>query len=385
MLQENSYIHSDQNERTMVVTWKDEEIADIMDKVLSGRRLTREDGLRLYRSDDLFQIGYMANTVRSRMHGKNAYFVVNRHINPTNICVNRCKICAFAKSVGEDGAYLLSVDEILNMLRSGIHSPPFEVHIVGGLHPDIGIDYYTTLIRGIKEISPDIFVKALTAVEVDHIAKVSGMDVASVLTSLKDAGLDAMPGGGAEIFSRRCQMIGWEKKIEGDRWLDVMRIAHSLGIKSNATMLYGHFETNEERIDHILKLRSLQDDTGGFQAFIPLPFMPDNTSFEGMRGCRRCGGVDDLKTIAISRLMLDNFAHIKAYWIGLGIKTAQVSLSFGADDLDGTIVDEQIFHAAGARSDAGMKQDELIGFIEEAGFSPLERDGAYRILGYVKR
>jgi len=369
----------------MEVMWKDKEITEIKEEVLSGRRLTAEEGVRLYRSDDLFQIGYMANMVRSRMHGKNAYFVVNRHINPTNICINRCKICAFAKSVGEEGAYLLSVDEILNMLRSGVYSPPFEVHIVGGLHPDLGVDYYTTLISGIKEISSGIFVKALTAVEVDHIAKVSGMDVESTLTSLKSAGLDAMPGGGAEIFSRRCQMLGWENKVGGDRWLDVMRIAHSLGIKSNATMLYGHFETEEERIDHLIRLRLLQDETGGFQAFIPLTFMPDNTSFEGMRGCRRCGGVDDLKTIAISRLMLDNFAHIKAYWIGLGIKTAQVSLSFGADDLDGTIVDEQIFHAAGARVDAGMKRDELMDLIEEAGFLPLERDGAYRIFGYVKQ
>jgi aminodeoxyfutalosine synthase len=378
---ENIYIHSRLFERIMEGRWKDGEITDLVERVLNGERLSKEDGLKLYRSDDLLQIGYMANWVRSQRHGKNAYFIANRHINPSNICVNRCKICAFGRDPGADGAYLMGVDEILDILQSGVYRVPFEVHIVGGLHPEIGIDYYIELVSGIKKISPDIYVKALTAVEIDHVAKVSGLDVKTTLRSLKRAGLDMLPGGGAEIFSERCRRIGWDKKISGDRWIEIMRIAHSIGIKSNATMLYGHIETEEERIDHLIKLRDLQDETAGFCAFIPLTFTPDNTEIGEMVNHKRCGGADDLKTIAISRLMLDNFDHIKAYWIGLGVKTAQVSLSFGADDLDGTIIDEKIFHAAGAKSENGMGRGELINLIREAGFLPLERDGAYKIVG----
>jgi len=358
-------------------SWRDSSILDIHEKVLAGERLSKEDGIRLYHSDDLLQIGYMANILRSRMHGKNAYFVCNRHINPTNICVNRCRICAFSRDPGDEDAYLMKIDEIIELVRRDLAHGIREVHIVGGLHPEVGVDYYTNLIREIKNTAPHLFVKALTPVEIDHIARVSGIDPERALELLKDAGIDSLAGGGAEIFSERCRLIGWEKKISGRRWLDITRAAHRLGIRSNATMLYGHVETKEERVDHLIRLRELQDETGGFQAFIPLPFHPEGTSI----GHKRCGGVDDLKTIAISRLILDNFPHIKAYWIGLGVKTAQVALSFGADDLDGTIVEERIFHAAGAESRAGMERGELISLIKEAGFVPLERDGAYRLIG----
>ncbi len=384
-------------------------IKKIEQKVLSGHRLSADDALSLFQSDDIFTIGRLANIVAEKKNGKNAYFIQNHHINPTNICVNRCKFCAFSRSKGEKGAYELSIKEIIKKLKrqrsgvrgqgSGIKSnslplapcplpPSFsEVHIVGGLHPDWQFDFYLDMLWQIKEAFPYIHIKAFTAVEIDYFTKISGLSLAGTLAELKNAGLDSMPGGGAEIFDARVRNKICPEKISGKRWLAVMEAAHNAGIKTNATMLYGHLETYKHRVEHMLKLRELQDRTGGFQAFIPLAFHPKNTEL-GVRGQGlevRGGytsGIDDLKTIAISRLFLDNFTHIKAYWIMLGEKIAQLALMFGADDLDGTIIEEKITHSAGALSGNAMTRAQLINLIEKAGKIPVERDSFYRPVKY---
>ena len=378
----------------------------IENKVLSGKRITPDDALILFKSDDIFTIGRLANHVSVSKNGNNAYFIQNHHINPSNICVNRCRFCAFSRSKGDKGAYELSIKKIINKLKGArgkgqgarnkefkiqnpeskttnpspiAHRPsplPFsEVHIVGGLHPDRSLDYYLELLRKIKKEFPGLHIKAFTAVEIDYFSKISGLSLKDTLLALKNAGLESMPGGGAEILSGRVRNKICPEKISGARWLKVMEAAHSVGIKSNATMLYGHVEGYEHRIDHMLKLRELQDRTGGFQAFIPLAFHPKNTNIEG---AQYTSGIDDLKTIAVSRLFLDNFPHIKAYWIMLGEKIAQLGLMFGADDLDGTIIEEKITHSAGALSGSALTRDELMNLIEKAGKVPVERDSYYR-------
>jgi aminodeoxyfutalosine synthase len=368
----------------------------IENNILSGKRLTPADALTLYESDDIFTIGRLANHVAFSKNGNNAYFIRNHHINPTNICVNRCKFCAFSRSKGEKGAYELSIREIVKKLRakstevisqeSGVrkerpspipHPPsPFtEVHIVGGLHPDWSFDYYIELLKTIKKTFPDLHIKAFTAVEIDYFAKISGLSLKKTLLSLKDADLETMPGGGAEILTSQIRHRICPEKITGRRWLKIMEIAHDAGIKTNATMLYGHLENYKHRIEHMLKLRNLQDKTGGFQAFIPLAFHPMNTKIEG---AQYTSGIDDLKTVAISRLFLDNFPHIKAYWIMLGEKIAQLALMFGADDLDGTIIEEKITHSAGGLSGVALTKSQLINMIEKAGKVPVERDSFYR-------
>ncbi|MBI5676647.1 MAG: aminofutalosine synthase MqnE [Nitrospirae bacterium] len=356
-------------------------------KVLSGHCLSTDDALFLFQSDDIFTMGRLANIIAEKKNGKNAYFIQNRHINPTNICVNRCKFCAFSRSKGEKGAYELSIKEIIKKLkrpgvrgqRSGIKSthlsPSFsEVHIVGGLHPDWPFDFYLEMLWQIKKALPHIHIKAFTAVEIDYFSKISGLSLADTLSELRDAGLDSMPGGGAEIFDARVRNKICPEKIPGKRWLKIMEAAHNVGIKTNATMLYGHLETFKHRVEHMRKLRELQDRTGGFQAFIPLAFHPLNTKIEG---ASYTSGIDDLKTIAISRLFLDNFQHIKAYWIMLGEKIAQLALMFGADDLDGTIIEEKITHSAGALSENAMTRAQLVNLIEKAGKVPVERDSFY--------
>ncbi|MCL5061986.1 MAG: CofH family radical SAM protein, partial [Nitrospiraceae bacterium] len=280
------------------------------DKVFSGERLTREGAIKLFQSDDLFTIGRLANQAAEKKNGRNAYFIVNRHINPTNICVNRCKFCAFSRSKGEEGAYELTIEEIIEKLKDGHGSRVTghgfsEVHIVGGLHPDWPFEYYLNVLSAIKKEFPSIAIKAFTAVEIDYMSKISGLNLEDTLKTLKKSGLDLMPGGGAEIFSEGIRNKLCPEKISGDRWLEVMEIAHNAGIKTNATMLYGHLESIEDRVDHLFKLRDLQDRTGGFQAFIPLSYHPKNTEIGGFYS----SGVDDLKTIAISRLVLDNFEH----------------------------------------------------------------------------
>jgi aminodeoxyfutalosine synthase len=353
----------------------------IRDKVFSGQRLTKEDAVALFQSDDLFAIGRLASHVAENKNGKNAYFIVNRHINPTNICVNRCKFCAFSRSKGEEGAYELTIEEIIEKLKDGHGSRVTdhgfsEVHIVGGLHPDWPFEYYLNMLSAIKKEFPPIAIKAFTAVEIDYMSKISGLSLEETLMELKKSGLDLMPGGGAEIFAEGIRNKLCPEKISGDRWLEVMETAHRVGIKTNATMLYGHLEGIGDRVDHLFKLRDLQDRTGGFQAFIPLAYHPKNTEIGGFYS----SGIDDLKTIAVSRLVLDNFDHIKAYWIMLGEKISQVALLFGADDIDGTIIEEKITHSAGAMTEEGMTREELMHLIKRAGKIPVQRDAFYNEL-----
>ncbi len=352
-------------------------IKKIEKKILSEKRLTPEEALELFENDDIFTIGRLAALVSHRKNGDNAYFIRNHHINPTNICVNRCKFCAFSRSKGDKGAYELTINKIIKKLKiqnSKFKNTFSEIHIVGGLHPDWGLDYYLELLRKIKVNFPVLHIKAFTAVEIDYFSKISGLSVKDTLLSLKDAGLETMPGGGAEIFSGHVRNQICPEKIAGKKWLQIMETAHKTGIKSNATMLYGHVEKYKHRVDHMLKLRNLQDRTGGFQAFIPLAFHPMNTNIEG---AQYTSGIDDLKTIAISRLFLDNFDHIKAYWIMLGEKIAQLGLMFGADDLDGTIIEEKITRSAGGLSSGSMTRETLVNLIEKAGKIPVERDSFY--------
>lgn len=344
---------------------------EIKGKIMSGIRLGLNEGVFLFESDDLFSLGKLANEIAERKNGKNVYYVRNRHINPTNICVNRCKFCAFSRSKGEKGAYELTIEEILSRLTEGRYR---EVHIVGGLHPDWDLEYYVRTISEIKKRFPEIHIKAFTAVEIDHFSRISGMTIRDVLKKLKDSGLDAMPGGGAEIFAEKIRSELCPEKISSERWLEIHREAHKLGIRTNATMLYGHIESYRDRVDHLIRLRALQDETGGFLAFIPLPYHPVNTETGGSF----TSGIDDLKTIAISRLILDNFDHIKAYWIMLGEKIAQLSILFGADDIDGTVIEEKITHSAGAMTEEGLTIEELREIIIKTGKTPIERDALYR-------
>jgi len=351
-------------------------------KVLSNERLNSYEALELFRADDIFTIGRLGNLSAESISGKNVFFIVNRHINPTNICINRCKFCAFSRSKGQEGAYELTIDEIIRKLHaadSEDKSPLREVHIVGGLHPDWSLDYYLEMLSAIKKNFPLVAIKAFTAVEIDYMSRKSRLDISATLLALKKSGLDIMPGGGAEIFAKKIRERLCPEKITGERWLEIMETAHTVGIKTNASMLYGHIESIEDRIDHLLKLRDLQDRTGGFQAFIPLAYHPKNTEIGGFYS----SGIDDLKTIAISRLILDNFAHIKAYWVMLGEKISQIALLFGADDIDGTIIEEKITHSAGATSSEGMRKDELVHLIKKAGKTPIERDAFYNVISRV--
>jgi aminodeoxyfutalosine synthase len=355
------------------------------DKLKSGGRLTREAAIGLFRSDDLFGLGRIATGVAEQKNGKKVYFIVNRHINPTNICVNRCKFCAFSKSRGESGAFELTLDQILERISAG--SPVkegsraqgqgfSEVHIVGGLHPDWPFDHYVKMISTIREAYPNLNIKAFTAVEIDYFSRISGLCIDDVLTKLRECGLQIMPGGGAEIFAEGIRNRLCPEKISGERWLEIHEAAHRIGIKTNATMLYGHLESIEDRVDHLFKLRDLQDRTGGFQAFIPLAYHPKNTEIGGFYS----SGIDDLKTVAVSRLILDNFDHIKSYWIMLGDKVSQVALLFGSDDIDGTIIEEKITRSAGGLTSGAMTRDDLIYLIRKAGKTPVERDGLYNEL-----
>jgi aminodeoxyfutalosine synthase len=347
---------------------------EIIDSIKTGDRVTREAAIELFRDDDIFNIGRLAAASAERKNGRNAYFIVNRHINPTNICVNRCKFCAFSRSKGEDGSFELTIEQILERLSAAYGFS--EVHIVGGLHPDWPFEHYVEMISAIRRKFPLLNIKAFTAVEIDYFSRISGLSLEEVLTKLKDNGLQIMPGGGAEIFAEGVRNQVCPEKIPGSRWLEVMEIAHRVGIKTNATMLYGHLETAQDRVDHLLKLRELQDKTGGFQAFISLAYHPKNTEMGGFYS----SGIDDLKTIAISRLVLDNFDHVKAYWIMLGEKVSQTALLFGADDLDGTIIEEKITHMAGAMTGEGMTREDLIYQIRKAGKTPVERDGLYNTI-----
>ena len=353
----------------------DARLKPIADKVLGRERLSFDDAVTLYRSPDILALGWLANHVRERMHGNLTYFNVNRHINPTNVCVAACRLCAFGRKKDAPGAYTMALEEAFEAAASGYSEAVTEFHIVGGLHPDLPFQYYLDLISGLKERFPQVHLKALTMVEIAFLAKRAKLSIEETLRQLKNAGLDSLPGGGAEIFHERVRRVICDHKIDGDQWLDTARTAHRIGLKSNATMLYGHVENEEDRADHLVRLRELQDDTHGFQTFIPLAFHPANTPLQHLFTTT---GMLDLKQIAIGRLVLDNFPHVKAYWQMLGPKIAQIALRFGADDIDGTVVEEKIYHDAGATTPQGMRRSDLERLIREAGREPVERDTMYR-------
>lgn len=350
----------------------------IKEKIYAGKRISTEDALFLFSSTDLLEIGELAALVNERKNGKRVYFNVNRHINPTNICVNCCTFCAFYRKVEDEGAYTLTFDEIREKVTAASVSGATEIHLVGGLHPDLPFEFYEELLNMVKATAPDIHIKAFTAVEIDYFARIAGVTIEEILHRLMNAGLGSMPGGGAEILVEETRSKICPEKISGERWLAIMRQVHRCGLKSNATMLYGHIESIADRVKHLEMLRVLQDETGGFQVFIPLAFQPENSDIK----IESAGfsGVDDLKTIAVARIFLDNFDHIKAYWVMLGEKIAQVSLSFGVSDLDGTVVEEKIGHDAGAHSPQTLSMERLIQLIRSAGKVPVERDTLYREL-----
>jgi aminodeoxyfutalosine synthase len=347
---------------------------DIYEKVKAEKRISREDGLRLYESNDLLILGKIANLVRERKNGKFAYFTMNQHINPTNICRNSCLFCAFYRSEGQEDAYRMTLENIRQKVNERIEEDIREIHIVGGLDDGLPYSYYLDVIRVVKELRPKVKVKAYTAVEIAYFAERSGKTWSQVLDELIEVGLDALPGGGAEIFSPRVKRKLFMDKLTAEEWIKIHHIAHEKGLRTNATMLYGHIESLQDRVNHLIKLREAQDKTGGFLSFIPLAFHPENTR---LRKLAKATGITDLKNIAVSRIMLDNFPHIKAYWVMLGKKVAQIALSFGADDIDGSVVEEKIYHMAGSKSEQMLTRRQLRQLITESGYTPVERDALY--------
>ena len=354
----------------------------IADKVERGERLTREDGLALFVSNDLLTIGRLATLANARKNGERVYFAANQHINPTNVCIlrNTCVFCSFARMPKEDGAYTRSLDEVFAEADAARDNPTREFHIVGGLHPKLALSYYLDMFRGLKQRHPDVMIKALTAVEVAHLARIEGMSTRDVLRAMKDAGVSTLPGGGAEVFSPAARATIADRKLTGDEWLAVHREAHQLGIPSNCTMLYGHVETLEDRVDHLLALRALQDETGGFLTYIPLAYHPDHNELGETLG--RTGtattGFDDLKNIAVGRLLLDNIPHVKTHWPMVTPFISQVALTFGCDDLEGTVVFERVYHEAGAQTAMWLSYDQIVTLIRGAGKEPVERDSVYQ-------
>ena len=349
----------------------------LAEKVRDGERLDADDALLCFETPKLLHLGRLAQTVRKRLHGDIAYYNVNRHINPTNVCVYTydCKFCSFAALKGEAHAWQMSHDEVYeHAARQGGNSIT-EFHIVGGLHPDLSLAWYLEMLNGLKQRYPDVHLKAFTAIEIGWFAKIEKTSIEDVLERLRDAGLGSLPGGGAEIFDAEVRKVICNGKLDAEEWLDVHRIAHGMGITSNCTMLYGHVEEPEHKVDHLLRLRSLQDVTGGFNAFIPLAYHPEK-NYMGL--VYHTSGKDDLRHIATARLVLDNVPHIKAYWVMITPKLAQIALSFGADDLDGTVIEENIYQMAGAVSGQSLSRSELARVVREAGFVPVERDTLYR-------
>ncbi len=346
-------------------------------KVASQQRITDAEALALFESNDLLAIGELAAAVNEHKNGDRVYFNVNRHINYTNYCVNQCTFCAFSKLEGDDEGYTLALDDIREKAQEALAAGATEIHSVGGLHPRLPFEFYLDMLRTIKSVSPKLHVKAFTAVEIDYFSNISKLSILEVINALREAGLGSMPGGGAEILGKEVRDKICPEKISGERWLEIIEEIHGTGIKSNATMLFGHLENYADRVDHMRRLRELQDRTGGFQSFIPLAFQPDNTRVPGAKGV---GGVDALKTLAISRIYLDNFQHVKAYWVMLGLKIAQTALCFGVNDLDGTVIEEQIGHDAGADSPQVIGKERIVRLIRKAGKSPVERDTLYNEL-----
>ena len=345
-------------------------------KVLADERLTAEEGAFLFQPDvDLHQLGELADHVRQQKNGDVVYYNLNAHLNPTNICLYRCKLCAYSCDPGDDKAFLMTDEQILERGREAAENGCTELHIVGGVHPDKPFQWYRDLLAQLHDAFPRVMLKAWTAVEITRFAQLTNRSAESILTELIDVGLCCLPGGGAEIFDANVRNQICPTKADAETWLDVHRTAHQLGIKTNATMLYGHVETPEQRINHLVRLRNLQDETGGFQTFIPLAFHPEGTDLSHLK---RPTGLEDLRTMAVSRLMLDDFPHIKAYWISLGVATAQLALGYGADDLDGTVRHERIHHDAGSTAPEILTVEQLEALIQETGRTPLERDTLYR-------
>ncbi|HYT69810.1 MAG TPA: aminofutalosine synthase MqnE [Gemmatimonadales bacterium] len=372
---------------------QDPALAPVVDKVERGERLSREDGLALFDSHDLLTIGRLADLANRRRNGDRVCFAANQHINPTNVCIlrNTCVFCSFARMPKEDGAYTRSLEEVFAEADAARDNPTREFHIVGGLHPKLRLAYYLDMFRGLKARHPEVMIKALTAVEVAHLARIERLSVRDVLLAMREAGVTSLPGGGAEVFSPAARATIADKKLTGDDWLAVHREAHTLGIPSNCTMLYGHVETTEDRVDHLLALRGLQDETGGFLTYIPLAYHPDHNELGEALG--RTGtattGFDDLKNIAVGRLLLDNVPHVKTHWPMVTPFISQIALTFGCDDLEGTVVFERVYHEAGAPTPMWLSYDEIVTLIRGAGKLPVERDSLYRTVrmfeGYKPR
>ena len=357
---------------------RDAGLGDIAEKLDAGIRLEMADGLRLFECPDLLALGWLANREREKRHGGRTYFNHNIRIEATNVCVASCLFCAFARlQPGDTGAYTLTLDQVWDKLRSRADQALTEVHVVNGLHPDLPFDYYLELLRGFKRIRPDVHLKCFTAVEIAFFADLYKRTDEQVLRELMAAGLDSLPGGGAEVFAERVRQKICHDKCGADRYLDIHRTAHRLGMRTNVTMLYGHIETLEERVDHMLRARALQDETAGFQAFIPLAFHPDNNQ---MRKLPAPTAAETLRVHAVARLMLDNIPHVKAFWIATGVETAQTALWFGVDDLDGTVQEEQIYHMAGASTPAALTTGDISDLIRVAGRDPIERDTLYNVV-----
>lgn len=368
--------------RPDLARFRDPSLRSIGEKVLTGRRLDPDDGIALYETTDILSLGELAAFANARVNGDRVFFSANQHINPTNVCVLRhtCVFCSFARTPKEEGAYTRSLDEVYAEAEQARGGPTREFHIVGGLHPKLKLSYYTDMLRGLKQRFPEIHIKALTAVEIAHLARIEKLSVREVLLALQEAGLTSMPGGGAEVFSTAVRATIAERKLTGEEWIRVHREAHELGIPTNCTMLYGHVESAQDRIDHLGMLRSLQDETGGFLTYIPLAYHTENNELGEALG--RVGsattGYEDLKNIAAARLYLDNIAHVKTHWPMVTPFMSQVVLDFGCDDLEGTVVYERIYHEAGARTAMQLPYSELVRLIRGAGKRPVERDSLYR-------
>ncbi len=352
-------------------------LGDVAEKVIAAQRLGLDDGRRLYAHEDLHLVGALANHVRERINGDYAYFNVNQHINYTNYCNKFCSFCSFDKLPGQEGGYLMTPEDAARKVTEQLEEPVTEVHIVGGTWPKLELDYYLDLLRAVKRARPTIHIKAFTMVELDQIRRVAKKSLAETLELLKQAGLDSCPGGGAEVFAERVRQEGYSNKMSGEDWLTTTRAVHQAGLHSNCTMLHGHIETIDERLDHLDRLRRLQDETGGLQAYIPLSFHPENNEWSHLPGPT---ALDELREIALGRLMLDNIPHIKAYWVLMDVPVAQLCLSYGADDVDGTVVEEKIYHDAGATTPQEVQRADLVQWIRDAGRIPIERDTLYGVV-----
>ena len=351
-------------------------LAGIPTKVMAGERLSFEDGVAMYKTDDVTLLGLLANHIREQMHGDICYYNVNTHVNYTNYCNQMCDFCAFQRRPGDDGAYCMSPDQIENAVKTA-NPEATEVHMVAGVWPALGYPYFLDILRAAKRGRPDIHVKAFTMVEIDQIVRLAKKPVGEVLAELREAGLDSMPGGGAEIFAERVHKELYPRKLSSDNWVKLAKEIHNNGFKTNCTMMYGMIETIEERVDHLQRLRNLQDETGGFQTYIPLAFHPDNTKLEHIE---KPSPTERLRSIAVGRLFLDNIPHIKAYWIMLGLEVAQAALTMGADDLDGTVSQEKIYHEAGASTPQQLTRADIHKLIREAGRRPVERNTVYDVI-----